>query len=127
MKSKPYSLKRYALRIFLPVALVSLIGFAMRWQMGREFVEKRVERVEVEEESTEKIRKEVPFSEENRTHVINALEQALEVMEDGEREVDEAALDRLQRSIDRLGAVEEAEWQAAVEEAYEALAQARES
>ena len=130
MSERPYTIRRYVYRIFIPFALLGVVGMVLRWQATREFQENNVVPVEPGsgeriEQGGERIEEEVAFSEENRAHVINGLEQTLEVLEESGRTVDEPELERLRDSIDRLGTVGEEEWRAALDNAYDALAELR--
>ncbi|MDQ8198850.1 hypothetical protein QEH56_11850 [Pelagicoccus enzymogenes] len=123
MNEKPYSVKRYALRIFLPVAVVSVTGLVLRWQGSREFQEKNVAPVEWERADT--IEEELRFSHENRAHVKAGLQQALQLAQESGKDLDSEDVKRLEESIEKLDTVGEEEWEAVLEEAYEALSQIR--
>ncbi|MDQ8184807.1 hypothetical protein [Pelagicoccus sp. SDUM812002] len=123
MKEKPYTFRRYIIRIFIPVAIVSIVGLSLRWRVSHEFQENNVEPVSQKEPKP--IEEEVTFSEENRAHVVSGLKQALTMFESSEVEAPEAKLERLRGRIEALEEVDQAGWENAVDQAYEALAAIR--
>lgn len=125
-REKPYTVKRYITRLFIPLAVVAGAGALLRWQAKKEFNENNVSLSE--EVGTVEIGDELSFSEANRSHLINGLEYSWELLESsGEKpsEVTKEKLERLRDRIDRLVTVEEEGWENAVEDAYEALAALR--
>lgn len=136
-----WSFRRFFYRIFLPLVFVAAVAAVLRWNMIRDFNEQNVRREPVESELrdggqpdyAESFARKVEFSEENRAHVVAALELARQRMEDSFRsqaddeeaastdDAVQAAKEELERSVDALEAAEEENWKERRDAAYDAL------
>lgn len=135
-----WSFRRYFYRIFLPLLFVAAVAAVLRWNMIRDFNEENVRREPVESELrdggppnyAERISRKVEFSEENRSHVVAALQQARQQLKRSfedeagsesalENEALQAAEEKMESGIEALDTADENNWDERREAAYQAL------
>ena len=126
---------RWLYRIFIPFAVVALVAAVLRWTMFTEFAEENVrpagevtyretaERDRADEET-------LPYSEENKEHVVAALElsksqldQSLEQSVVGSDPETQRQSADLQESIQNVKTADQENWESRRDEAYRQLRQ----